>query len=116
MYELRLGPNGYSYHPQRKSVKRTNQPRPKKGTMGRLKKRPMSPFYPMRPWLQTKEHSSFPFSAVNEITRHVLPMRGEGSSLAPKKMAKASLLMDGDEASNTLEKEVRTAASYLHIS
>ena len=116
MYELRLGPNGYSYHPQRKSVKRANHPQLKKETMSRLKKRPMSPFYPMRPWLQTKEHSSFPFSAVNEITRHVLPRRGEGSSLAPKKMAKASLLMDGDEASNTLEKEVRTAASYLQIS
>ena len=115
MYELRLGPNGYSYHPQRKSVKRTNQPRPKKGTMGRLKKRPMSPFYPMRPWLQTKEHSSFPFSAVNEITKHVIPMRGEGLSVAPKKMAKATLLMDTEKPSKTLEKEVRTAASYLSI-
>ena len=107
MYELRLGPNGYSYHPQRKSVKRTNQPRPKKGTTVRLKKRPMSPFYPIRPWLQTKEHASFPFSAVNEITRHVLPMSGEGSSLAHKKMAKASLLMDTEKTSNALEKEVR---------
>ena len=115
MYELRLGPNGYSYHPQRKSVKRTNQSRPKKGTMGRLKKRPMSPFYPMRPWLQTKEHSSFPFSAVNEITKHVIPMRGEGLSVAPKKMAKATLLMDTEKPANTLEKEVRTAASYLSI-
>ena len=113
MYELRLGPNGYSYHPQRKSVKRTNQSRPKKGTMGRLKKRPMSPFYPMRPWLQTKEHSSFPFSAVNEITRQVLPRRGKGLSVAPKKMEKASVLIDREETSNTLEKEVRTAAFYL---
>ena len=113
MYELRLGPNGYSYHPQRKSVKRANQPRPKKGTMGRLKKRPMSPFYPIRPWLQTKEHSSYPFSAVNEVTRHLLPMRGNGLSVAPKKMEKASVLMDGEKASNTLEKEVRTTASYL---
>ena len=115
MYELRLGPNGYSYHPQRKSVKRANHPQRKKETMSRLKKRPMSPFYPMRPWLQTKEHSSFPFSAVNEITKHVIPMRGEGLSVAPKKMAKATLLMDTEKPSNTLEKEVRTAASYLSI-
>jgi len=113
MYELRLGPNGYSYHPQRKSVKRANHPQLKKETMSRLKKRPMSPFYPMRHWLQTKEHSYFPFSAVNEITRHVLPRRGKGLSVAPKKMEKASVLMASEKTSNTLEKDVRTAAFYL---
>ena len=113
MYELRLGPNGYSYHPQRKSVKRANHPQRKKETMSRLKKRPMSPFYPTRPWLPTKEQSSFPFVAVNEITRHVLPRRGKGLSVAPKKMEKASVIMDGEKTSNGLEKEVRPGASCL---
>ena len=113
MYELRLGPNGYSYHPQRKSVKRANQPQLEKGTMSRPKKRPMSPFYPIRHWLQTKENSYSPFSAVNEITRHVLPRRGKGLSVAPKKMEKASVIMDGEKTSNGLEKEVRPGASCL---